>query len=72
MTRAQNTIIWGVALVVGAFVLGQAVEDPLPWAVAAVGVVVLLGAGLVTLNERDAAQLAAREAADQVGDPGKA
>ncbi len=62
MTRAQNTIIWGLVLVVGAFVLGQGGEDALPWTVAAVGIVALVGGLLVALNERDAAQLAAREA----------
>ena len=60
MTRAQNTTIWGLALVVGAFVLGMG-EDTLPWAVGAAGVVALIGGGLVALNERDAAQLAARQ-----------
>jgi hypothetical protein len=59
MTRAQNTTIWGLALVVGAFVLSRG-EDTLPWAVGAAGVVALIGGGLVALNERDAAQLAAR------------
>jgi hypothetical protein len=68
MTGAQNTIIWGLALVVGAFVLGNGGEDAVPWAVAAVGVVALLGGLLVTLNERDAAQLAAREGANQPSD----
>ena len=71
MTRAQNTIIWGLALVVGAFVLGQGGENALPWAVATVGVVALLGGLLVILNERDAAQLAAREAAREPTDSGQ-
>ncbi|WP_406830499.1 hypothetical protein ABEG17_00260 [Pedococcus sp. KACC 23699] len=60
MTRAQNTTLWGLALVVGAFVLGRG-ENMLPWAVGAAGVVAAIGGGLVALNERDAAQLAARE-----------
>ena len=60
MTRAQNTTIWGLALVIGAFVLGRG-DDTLPWAVGAVGVVALIGGALVALNERDAAQLAVRE-----------
>jgi hypothetical protein len=49
-------------------VLGNGGEDAVPWAVAAVGVVALLGGLLVTLNERDAAQLAAREGANQPSD----
>jgi hypothetical protein len=35
--------------------------DTMPLAVGAAGVVAVIGGGLVALNERDAAQLAARE-----------
>lgn len=65
MTRAQNTSVWGLALVAGAVVLASG-EDTLPWAVGTVGVVALVGGGLAALNERDAALLAAR---DKSGDP---
>lgn len=64
MTRAQNTTIWGLALVVGAFVLGRG-EDTLPLAVGAAGVVAVIAGGLVALNERDAAQFAAREESEE-------
>lgn len=56
MTRAQNTTIWGVALVVGALILGKVDENPIPWAVAAIGAIALIAGGLMAAIENDAAQ----------------
>ena len=52
MARAANSLIWGIALFVGAIVLAVKDTDPLPWAIAATGVVVVAPAGIVMFDEQ--------------------
>lgn len=63
MTRAQNTALWATALIVAAVVLGKKADDPIPWAVGVAGTIVLLGALLAALVERDRGITAAHKAA---------
>lgn len=52
MTRAANSLIWCLALLAGAVVLGKKEEDPLAWAIATVAVVVGVVALAVVADER--------------------
>ncbi len=47
-------MVWGLALVVAALVLGNKESNPLPWAVAALGVLVFIGAYVAQLAADDA------------------
>ena len=53
MTRAQGTLTWGLALIVGALVLHW--QQSIPWALTATGAVAVIGAIAAMLIAGDAA-----------------
>jgi len=64
MTRTYSTITWGLALIVAAIVLNWA--QSIPWAIASVGAVAVIGGAAVALLDADAkasAERAAKQAA---------
>ena len=57
MTRSVSNLVWALGLIVAALVLAKKDENPIPWAVAALGVIVLLGSmlGVAQDNAQDKA-----------------
>ena len=53
MTREASNMVWAVGLILAALVLGKADSNAIPWAVAALGITVLVGAVIAYLVERD-------------------
>lgn len=51
MTRTESHLCWGIALVVAAFILGYKESNPLPWAIAAAGIIVLLFAAVIMARD---------------------
>jgi len=58
MTRATSNLVWALGLLVAALVLANKEHNPLPWAVAALGIIVLLGSmlGVAQDNAQDKAK----------------
>jgi hypothetical protein len=63
MTREASNIVWAVGLICAALVLGNKDSSPIPWAVGVLGVVVLAGATIAALVDRDQKITAAHAAA---------
>lgn len=71
MTRSISNIVWGFGLLAAALVLGKVDSNAIPWAVATLGAIVLLGSAAGWLTERDrditAAHAAARKTTSTPG-----
>jgi hypothetical protein len=63
MTRSVSNLLWGIGLLVAAFVLAKRAEDPLPWAVGLLAIIDVLGSGLGALVENDRKTTAASSGA---------
>jgi len=54
--RIGTQITWGIGLIAAALILGKKADDPLPWAVGILGLIVVIGVCLSAVAEESASK----------------